>query len=84
MVFPKMRLNICFFALVVIAPRFASIAGTGGRGGADLCLFSIIVAVPMVVMGASIIKSIMIRKQYYYDLSQVSNDFKYGRCYNCL
>ena len=31
-----MRLNICFFALVIIAPRFANIAGTGGSGGADL------------------------------------------------
>ena len=33
-----MRLNICFFALVIIAPRFANIAGTGpgGSGEADL------------------------------------------------
>ena len=31
-----MRLNICFFALVIIAPRFANIAGTGGSGGANL------------------------------------------------
>ena len=44
--------------------------------------FSNIAAVVVVVMGVYIINNIKIGKQYYYDLSQVSN-FKYGRYYNC-